>query len=110
MIQLPDVAGPGMLQKELHSCWREAFKVLAVTARVLAKKMICQCRNVFNAIAQRRHVNLDRVETKEKVLTKASGRHFFGQISIGGGYDPHIGATGLRRSNSLKLSGLEHAQ
>jgi hypothetical protein len=46
------------------------------------QKMLGQHGNVFEPVAQRRQTNLDRVQTKQKVLAKTSRRHLGVQIRI----------------------------
>src|SRR6185503_5102828 len=72
--------------------------------------MLGEHGNVFDTIAQRRQANLDRVETEKQVLTKTSLRHFRMKIRIRRRQQTHMHFLSLRRSDALKLTGLEHSQ
>src|ERR1051325_1066890 len=83
MFQFPDVTGPRIIQKRAVCSVVEAGQPFSIALRVLAQKVVCEERDVFRSLAQRREVDLDRVKTKEQVLTKASPRDLF--VKIGGG-------------------------
>src|SRR6267378_4659831 len=74
VIELADVSWPGMLVKGSDRGGVKAGNVFAVPVRVALEKMVRQQIDVLAAIPQRRNVDLDGIQTKEKVLPKTSGR------------------------------------
>src|SRR5688572_9104161 len=74
------------------------------------QKVLRQYRNVVSALAQRRQLNLDGVESKQEILAKPSLGHFSMQVSIRRRQQTHIHLLRLRRSDSLKITRLQHTQ
>ena len=66
--------------------------------------------DVLAALAQRRQVEVDRVEPEEQVLAELAGGDLGRQVGIGGGDQADVGAAGARRADALELAGLERAQ
>ena len=62
VIELSDIARPGMLDKRLNCGLIESCEVLSVARDVLPQKMVSQRRYVIASVAQRRKVYLDRVQ------------------------------------------------
>src|SRR5947209_4613371 len=110
MIQFAHVAGPGMLVKSFERRGIESGDVFAVTLRVAVKEMVRQKIDVFAAVAQRRQVNLNGIQTEEQVLTKAPGSRFRIDVGIGCRQDPHVHAACGRGANTLKISRFQDAQ
>src|SRR5580704_3512965 len=110
MVEFANVAGPGILEHGLHRRWVEGLHRLAIALGVTAQEISSQRWNVLTAIAERGNLNLDCVQTEEKILPEASGRDFLIEVGIGGGDDPHIHAAGLGRSDAFHLTAFEHAE
>src|SRR5262249_37790066 len=60
VIELADVAGPGMIEQRLERLRLEAGDVLAVALRMLLEEVHRERGNVLAAFTQRRQRNLDR--------------------------------------------------
>src|SRR2546428_1902320 len=110
VVELPNVSRPGMFEQGLSGGRVEPAQAIPVTLRVLAQEVRGKRENVLAALAERRQVNLDGVETKEQVLAKAPGLHFRGKVGVGGGYDPHVRPARLGGAHALELARLEHPQ
>jgi hypothetical protein len=108
--QLADVSRPGVFEHHLDGAGVEAGQLFAIALRVAAQEVHGQQRDVFAALAERRQVNLDGIETEEQVLAEASGGNFALQAGVGGAQDAHVDALRARRADALEFSGLEHAQ
>ena len=80
VIELADVAGPGVLEQHLHRAALEAGEPLAVALRVLAEEVLRQQRQILAAVAQRRQPDLDRVQPEEQVLAEPAGRDLVAEI------------------------------
>ncbi len=52
---------------------------------------------------------MNDIEPIKQVLPKIAGFHFSLQLSVGGGYHPHISPNRLRATNPFKFHFLEHA-
>ena len=76
----------------------------------MVRKHAAEPRNVFAPLAQRRQMNLDRVETEQQILPESSCRDFRVEVGVGRRDQPHVGLARPRRSETLELAGLEHAQ
>ena len=74
MVELADVARPAVGEQRLHRRGLEARDALAVALGVALQEVPGQQRDVLPPLAQRRHVDLDRVQAEEKVLAEAPGR------------------------------------
>ena len=66
--------------------------------------------HVAPALAQRRDVNGEHVQTEVKVLAKLPIRAHPLQIAIRGGHDAHVHFHGLRAAQRFELAFLKHAQ
>src|SRR5258706_3535506 len=75
MIELTDVAGPRVIEQRLQRRRLEPGEVLAIALRVLPQEVRGQRRNVLTALAQRRQLDLDRVQPEEQVLPEAARGH-----------------------------------
>src|ERR1700745_2605824 len=64
MVELANVARPRMIGRKLQRDRLETFELLAITLRRLPQEMVREERNVFLALAQRREMNLDRVQAE----------------------------------------------
>src|SRR6266403_1362547 len=110
MVELADVAGPGMRLERVERLGLEAGERLPVASRVAAEKVLGEPPDVVAALPQRRKADLDGVEPEEQVLPEASGGHFGGNVGVGRGEDPHVDLARARGAHPLDLAALEHAQ
>ena len=74
MIQLADVARPGVRQQRLDGALVEAGERLAVVLGMLPQEVRGQQRDVFAAVAQRRQADLDGVQAEQQVLAETGLR------------------------------------
>ncbi len=102
--------GPAVIDERPQRGWIEAGDGLAISLRVRGQEAGGQPWNVFAPIAQRRQMNLDRVETEEQILPEPPGRDFGVEIGVGRRDQPDVRLSRARRSETLELTGLEHAQ
>src|SRR5262249_52444159 len=89
VLQLTDVARPGVVEQFLHRFRRESPRRFT-WAGVLAGEVRRQQRDVLGPVAQRRQVNFDNVEPVIQVLAKLAFLDQGWQSAIGGGDDAHI--------------------
>ena len=76
VVELADVAGPGVVQHQLQRGGVDALHLLAIALRVAGEEMRGERRNIFAALAQRRQVNLDGIEAEEEVGAEIAGFDF----------------------------------
>ena len=74
VIELADVAGPGVLEQHLHRAALEPGQPLAIALRVLPQEVLREQRQVLAAIAQRRQPDLDGVQAEQQVLPEPARR------------------------------------
>src|SRR5712664_2236081 len=106
VIQLANVARPGMFVKDLRGDGIESTDCLAVTLRIAAQKMVRQQVDVFLALAQRRQMNFDGIEPKKQVLAKSAGSSLRGYIHVGGGNHAYVDAPRTGGADALELASL----
>src|SRR4051812_30590635 len=99
-----------MAEQRLHGRRLKARERFAVLQSVMAQETRSQWRDIFAAIPQRRHVNLNGIKTEEQVLAETSGGDLLIEVGIGGRYHANVDAPGPRRSDALELAGFEHPQ
>src|SRR5688572_8795489 len=99
-----------MMPQSVQRLGRETDDRPAITFAMNLEEMLCQNGNVFESIAQRWQANFHRVESKQQVLAKTSLRHFRVQIGVCRRQQAHVHLLRLRRTDTLKLTRLDHAQ
>ena len=72
MIHLAHVAGPAVIHQDLHGGRIDPGQGLSIALCVLAEEMFREQRNILAPIAQRRQVNLDRVQPEVEVLAESA--------------------------------------
>src|SRR5665213_2906627 len=82
MLQLTNVTGPGVLHQRLHRGLIETGQLLVVTCGLAIEKMRSERRNVFSALAQRRQLQLDRVEPEQQILAEPPRCDFLAWIDV----------------------------
>src|ERR1700690_4064117 len=110
MIEFANIAGPGMVEKNLHRDGFEAFEMLPVTLRRLPEKMVREKRNIFLALAKRRQMNLDRVQAEEQIFAKAAASNLRLHVRIGGGKDANVHAARGGRADAFEFTGFKRTQ
>src|SRR5262247_3671109 len=109
--KLAHVAGPGVIFEGLqdlgHDLIGDPPPVLIV---VFADEVLGERQNVFPAIAQRRQVNIDDVQTIEEVFAEIAGPDGALKVGVGRGDDPHVDLARLRVAERGEFALLDHAQ
>ena len=72
--------------------------------------MLHKMRNVVHSMAQRRHVELDHVQSVVQVFAEAALENFPLQIAVRGGHHLHVDVHGHRRADRRHFVLLQHAQ
>src|SRR5688572_8355550 len=73
MVQLAHVAGPPVIDERPQRGWVEAGDAFAVAPRMGRQEAGGEPRNVLPPVPQRRQVDLDGIETEQRILPEASG-------------------------------------
>jgi len=102
--------GQGWVEQRLQRDRLEPVDGLPIPLRMLAQKVPGQRRDVVAAIAQRRQMDLDRIQPKQQILPESTAADFVDEVRVARGQDAHVHVTRARRSDALEISGLEHAQ
>ena len=69
--------------------------------------MVNECRNVFPAFLQRRHVDREHVEAVEQVFAERTGFHLARQVTVGRGDDAHVHLGRAARTHSVHFAFLQ---
>src|SRR6267378_2866160 len=110
MIEFANVARPRMLVKSLDGGGVESGKFFAVTLRVTVEKMVRKEVDVLAAVTQRRDVDLDGIQAKEKVLSEPAGSGLRVHVGVGSREHPHIDAPSGGRADALEIPCFQNAQ
>src|SRR5215208_4826658 len=74
------------------------------------QKVIDQNRNVLAALAKRRHIDRQHIDSVIKIVTKATVRHHRTQVAIRGGNHTHVNTDLVCTTNTPDLSLLKRTQ
>ena len=74
VFEFANISRPGILRHRLESGALEAIDFTAITGSVTPQKMDGKSGNIFATLAQRRNMNLDRVEAEEKIFAKLASQ------------------------------------
>ena len=85
-----------VLEEHLHRPAFETGQAFPVSLGKLAEEIIRQKRQVLAPLAQRRQVNLDRVQPEKQVFSKSPGLDLLRDVGIGCRQDAHIHAARFR--------------
>src|ERR1700683_374308 len=110
MVQLSNITRPRMVEKDLHRHRLEAFQLLAIALRRLPEKMMREERNIFLALAKRREVDLDSVQTEKEILAKAATGDLHLDVGVRGGEDANVHPASGGRAHAFELARFEGAQ
>src|SRR5262249_40606270 len=89
---------------------QETFDLVRWPLGRTGQQMSGQRRNVGLSLAQRRQVNLERVEPVEQVLAEILVRDHLSQVAVRRAHHPDIGADRLSVADSVQFTGLEEAK
>jgi hypothetical protein len=100
--QLAHVAGPVVLAQRVErvgiiSTWGRPY-----CCAELLQEFLDQQRNVFLAVAQRRHEERDHVEAVEEVFAEVAAGDLLFEVLVGGGDDAHVDVDGMDRADGEK--------
>src|SRR5688572_8504509 len=77
---------------------------------MLSQKVFSEGLNVIDSITKRRKMNLDRVQTKQSILSKSALGDIDIKVGISRRQHTHIHLLRLRRAHSFKFSRFQHSQ
>ena len=83
---------------------------LADLARVLARPVLGQERDVLGPLPQRRHPDREHVEPEEQIRAELALADRFLQVPVGGRHDTGVRPQRLAAAHPLELALLEHPQ
>ena len=111
VLELAHIARPRVLGQRLHRLGRHAVMRERLRARTACRNWLHEQRNVFAALAQRRHDDVDDVEAVEQILAERALRDHVAQVAVRRGDHAHVddpaAAVG---ADLLQLAGLEEPQ
>src|SRR5690606_17914791 len=110
VLELADVAGPGMPEEALHRAVGHPAHVLLELGAEVAEEVLDQERDVALALAQRRQAHLDHVEPVVEVLAEAALPDLLQQIAVGRRDQPYVDLDGLDAAHPLELLLLDRAE
>ncbi len=109
VIQLADIAGPGVGEQQVCRLGAQGRNALAGTAAA-AEQLHREGQNVIAALAQRGDGERKHVEAVVKIFAEASRRHFLAQATVGRREDPDVERYGSPTAEALNLALLQNAQ
>jgi len=110
VLQLPDVARPAEVQENAADVRRQVPDRLAGLAVEPVHEMSREEEDVGAALAQRRQMDREHIETVKEILAKSARFHQLPEIAVGGGDDPDIGVARFAFPEALEFMVLEEAQ
>ena len=108
VFKFADVARPIIVLK-LFQCFGRECVWLACRG-VLAYKVISKIFDVFFAVAERRKLHRDNVQTVVKVFAETYFENFFFEVAVGGSNDAHVNVARLVGANGADFVILDNAQ
>ncbi|CCJ84281.1 hypothetical protein BN133_658 [Cronobacter dublinensis 582] len=110
VFQLAHVALPFHFAQRVQRFSGNAVDAASQAAGDFKRKRLHQQRNVFRALAQRRQMDREHVQTVIEIASELAVRHHLAQIAVSGGDKPHVGLDDFIAAEPLKLLLLQHAQ
>lgn len=110
VLQLPDIARPVVVIKDLPHLCRDVMDIGSEDPVVLVQEVLHQQVDVAAALPERRDVQVDDVEPVEEVGPKPSLYHQFFEIPVGGCNEPGIDLLGCVRAYGLETLVLYHPE
>ena len=111
VLQLADVAGPRVVDQQLHGLVVDVAREPRRRAGPgPPQEVLHEERHVRAPVAQRRQFDGDHVQPVEQVLPEAPPPHLGGQVDVGGGHDADIGEQGVIAADALVAALLQNAQ
>jgi hypothetical protein len=110
VLQLTDIARPGMLTQRRIGSGRQAQSGATGASAVIGKEMTRQRSDILASLPQRRNQQGKDVQAIEQVLTKVTPGHGVGHVAIGSGDDADIEDHRLLAADPLDFALLQDAQ
>src|SRR5258708_37427926 len=99
-----------MLMKRFDGGSVEAGNIFAVALRVTVEKMVRQKIDVLAAIAQRRDVDLDGIQSKQQGLTETARSGLRIHVGVGCREYYHVDAPGRGRAHAFQIPRFQSTQ
>src|SRR5216683_7128147 len=110
VLQLADVAGPGVRLQGAQRLVPEAAELPPVGRRVLAQEALAQRADVLAALAEWRDGGVQHVEPVEEIGAEAPCRDRVAQGNVAGRDDPRVDRPGAARAQARQRLLLQDAQ
>ena len=111
VLELADVARPRIVAERLEGVGLDALDQVAVGGGEARQEVLDQAGDVFLALAQRRHPEVDDVQAVVEVLAELALGDEVLQVAVGGGDDADVDAApGALGADLLQLAGFEEAE
>ena len=110
VLQLADVARPGVLQQRLHRLGVDLGDRRGAHRRELFEEVHRQQRDVLGPVAERRQVDPDHVQAVEEVGAEPAHLDLVLQPLVARGDDPDVDLDRLGPADPLERARLEHAE
>src|SRR5690606_31353398 len=110
VLQLPHVARPMIAGHALEGLWRQLRQRTADLPAGRVEKVLDQCLQPVETLAQWRNMQAEHVETVIQVLTKLAAGAELGQIDLGGADHPHVQVYLLVAADTTEAAVLQKAQ
>ena len=110
VLKLPHVARPVVGRQGLHDVRRDAAHALVDVPVDALKQLFDQDRDVLRALPERRHGDVDHVETVEQVFAETAVGHAGFEVGVGRGNKPGVGGQCFRTAHSRILAGFQQSQ
>ena len=99
-----------VLLENFHQLGRERAGLTVIFAVVMFEEVSGQAFDVATALAQRRHIKVDHVDTVIEVLAERSVFNFFFQLAVGGADDANFDLLVSLSADAAKLAVLQKLQ
>ena len=111
VLELADVARPRILGEHLHRFGRHRVHDVAVVLGETCEEIANELGNVFAALAQRRHGQVNDVQAVEEILAERALAHHVAQVAVRRGDDADVDAPArVIGPDLLQLAGLHESQ
>ena len=110
VLQLADVARPGVADQGLHDRGRDGLDPPAHPPGELLGEVADQPRDVVRPLPQRRQHEREDVQPVVEVLAEAAVGDHPRQVAVRGRHQPHVHLDRLRAAEALELLLLQHAE
>src|SRR5258705_2518724 len=110
VLELADIAGPTIALEDREGFRTDRFHRLAELGGDFPDEVRGQERDIVAALAERRQVDRDDVESIEEVLAKNTVGYRLGHVAIGRGDQPHVDLDVARVADAANLPLLNRPQ